>query len=215
MNHSLNSFKRHEPHQTNVNNCKNITEPHHFSHLGRAIILHRQNGLLDLQKEQVLRDLLHQFLLHVFGKVLGVEHEHARLLDDVLVDDLLLLLQPADVAASVFVLQTKIPLLTQTEGTTHQLNQFRARRDQLQIELELRIEAANPHGKTFDLFLPKRNLKGNRNERVVAGRLVALTILRSIVLREKMFVDLCGHGREEKVEICENKYFGLLNNNKG
>lgn len=80
---------------------------------GRAVIFHREDRLLNLQEEQVLRDLLDQLVLNVFREELRDEHEDARFFVDVLVDDFLLLLEPVDVAFRVFILQPEVPFLTQ------------------------------------------------------------------------------------------------------
>lgn len=94
--------------------------------LRRTVHLHRQDRLLDLQEEHVLRDLLHQLLGHVLREELGHEHEHAALgvaQVDMLVEHLFVHLEPAFVALLVDVAQPKVPRLAQADRAADQIEQ--------------------------------------------------------------------------------------------
>lgn len=72
----------------------------------------------------MLGDLLDQFLADIFREELGAEHEHTATVGvHVLIQHLLLHLQPGGIVLRILVLQAKVPGLAESDGATHQIDQ--------------------------------------------------------------------------------------------
>lgn len=110
-----------------------------------AVDLVAEDPVLDLQEEELLCDVLDEFLGHVFGVELGPEFKLDRvLLSDLLCGDLFIKFQPGRKSFIVYILEAEVPHFPEANRLYHLIKELLPGGVWLDGKLQLGIHGGHP-----------------------------------------------------------------------